>query len=405
MSLFHYLASNKDGKINEGEIEADSQAAVLEYLEKHELMPVSVKEKKAAKKINLQIGLFDRINYLDKIVLTRNLATMIKAGIGMSDAVEIMLEDAQKPALKKIFSRAKTNLEKGLQLSETFAAYPQYFSPVFVNLVRAGEASGNLENALNQISEHLKKDSELRKKIRSAVAYPAVLMAASFGVMVMLVTVVLPKVSRVFAQSNIKLPFLTRALLNVSDIFMKNWITGIGILIFLAAAVFFIARSNAGKSFLFQIFGKTPLVKLLMQKIALTRFTSVLYSLLSSGMPIIKALEITADSVGNSAYKKIIQDMTKNEISKGVSFGGSLKRRPEYFPRLTTSMIAIGEKAGNLEMMLKTLSEFYEEEVDRVLKNMVSVLEPLLLLAIGLVILVLALSIIMPIYQMVGTIR
>lgn len=404
MPTFTYIASAKDAKIAEGEMEAPDQSAVIAYLEKHELFPLSVKEKKKRAAM-MAFSFSDRMSTLDKIVFTRNLSLMIKAGIGIASAVDILLEDTEKPAMKKVLTRLKTDLEKGLQLSDALAQFPKNFPPLFINLLKAGESSGNLENSLLQISTKLKKESELRKKMQGAMAYPAILLFMASGVVILLVTFVLPRVSKVFAQANVTLPLLTRGLLAFSDFVNRQWLLTLilagGFVFVLSAA----KKSEAGRAAIHLALSKIPLVSSLMQKVALTRFTSTMHSLLKSGIPIIRALEITAHSAGNIRYQKIILDMTRNEIAKGVSLGMALKRRPDYFPQLTASMIMVGEKSGNLEEMLDNLAKFYEEEVDNTLKNLIVILEPLLLLCIGLMIGVLALSIIMPIYQMISTVR
>lgn len=404
MPTFTYIASAKDAAITEGEMEARDQSTVIAYLEKHELFPLSVKEKKR-RGASLTFSFSNRISVLDKIVLTRNLALMIKAGIGIAAAIDILLEDAEKPAMKKTLARVKTDLEKGLQLSDALAQFPKNFPPLFINLLKAGEASGNLDGSLLQISAQLKKENELRKKVQGAMAYPAVLLFMAAGVMILLVTFVLPRVSKVFAQANVRLPLLTRGLLAISDFINKQWLFSLilagGFVFILSAA----KKSEKGRFVIQSLLSKIPLVSSLIQKVVLTRFTATLHSLLKAGIPIIKALEIAAHSVDNIRYQKTILDMTRNEIAKGVSLGMALKRRPDYFPQLTASMIVVGEKSGNLEEMLANLAQFYEEEVDNTLKNLIVILEPLLLLGIGLMIGALALSIIMPIYQMINTVR
>ncbi len=403
MSTFTYIAAAKDAKIAEGEMDAKDQSAVIGYLEKRGLFPLSIKEKK--RRAATALSFSGTMSALDKIVMTRNFALMIKAGIGIAAAADILLEDAEKPATKKVLMRVKTDLEKGLQLSDALAQFPKNFPPVFINLLKAGEASGNLESSLLQISAQLKKESELRKKVQGAMAYPAVLLFMASGVVILLVTFVLPRVSKVFAQANVKLPLLTRGLLALSDFINRQWLFTLilagGFVFVLSAA----KRSEAGRTAIQFLLSKTPLVSSLAQKVALTRFTSTMYSLLKAGIPIIRALEITAHSVGNIRYQKTLLDMARNEISKGVSLGMALKRRPDYFPQLTASMIMVGEKSGNLEEMFDNLARFYEEEVDNTLKNLIVILEPLLLLGIGLIIGMLALSIIMPIYQMISTVR
>jgi len=402
---FTYIASNQKGKLTEGEMEAQNQEMVLEYLQKRDLLPVSVSKKNERQKVGLNLAFFQKVTVLDKIMFSRNLALMIKAGVNLAEAIDIMIEDAQKPLLRKIFSHIKSELEKGGQISDALAAFPKYFPTVFISMIKAGEASGNLENTLMQMSDQLKKENALRKKVKSAMAYPAILVTMAGGVVVLLVTLVLPRVAKIFAQSNVKLPLITRALLAVSDFVTQSWLLALIIFAFFIALIYILKKSAIGRKVLYSIMSKTPVVRELVQKVALTRFNRTLNALLKSGMPIIKALEITADSIGNAVYKKVILDMAKNEISKGVSFGMALKRRPEYFPALTTSMIVVGEKSGNLEIMLGHLADFYDEEVDGTLKSLVTILEPVLLLGVGLIIGTLALSIIMPIYQMIGTVR
>ena len=404
MLNFYYIASNQKGDIKEGEIEAGNEAEVLEYLQKRELSPVSiVQQKKASAKLSSAI--FQRFSLSDKIMFARNMALMIRSGISITEAIDIMLDDTQNAALKKILSQVKTDLEKGGHLSDALAKFPNHFPIVFVSMIRAGEASGTMENALMQMSVQLQKEHELRRKVTSAMAYPAILVAASLGVVVLLVTMVLPRVGKIFTQSQIKLPFITQMLLNVSDFVTHRWLLSIIICLLFIVLIYFLKKFSVGRTLIYRLARKLPIISVLLQKIALTRFTRTLHSLLKSGIPIIKALEITAEGIGNSLYKKIILEMTEQEVSRGVSFGMALKRRPAYFPRLTTTMIVVGEKSGNLEFMLESLAQYYEEEVDNTLKTLVTVLEPALLLGVGLMIGTLALSIIMPIYQLIGSIR
>lgn len=403
MPIFTYVASKKDGTIVEEEIETKDQAAVVAYLEKHDYFPVSVKEKKMRRA--LSVSLSSTITTLEKITFARNLSLMIKSGIGMAEAVAILLEDAERAPLRKILAKVKTDLEKGLQLSSALAAFPAQFSTVFISLLGAGEASGNLESSLMQIATQLKKENELKKKVLSAMAYPAILLSLAFGVVALLVTVVLPRVSKIFTQAHVQLPLLTRILLGISDFVANQFLATLAILAGVVVCIVLARRSSAGKRALQVLFIKTPLVAPLMKKIALVRFTRTLHSLMKAGVPLTRALEITAQSVGNASYRDVLLDIAKNEISKGISFGMALKQRPEHFPRLTSSMIVVGEKSGNLENVLENLSSFYEEEVDGTIKALITILEPVLLLCIGLIIGAIALSIVMPIYQMINVVR
>ena len=403
MPIFTFIASKKDGTIVEEEIETTDQAAVVAYLEKHDYFPVSVKEKKTRNV--LSISLSSKITLLEKITFARNLSLMIKSGIGMSEAVAILLEDAERAPLKKVLSKVKADLEKGLQLSAALATFPTQFSTVFISLLSAGETSGNLESSLLQIATQLKKENDLKKKIMSAMAYPAILLSLAFGVVALLVTVVLPRVSKIFSQAHVQLPLLTRILLGISDFVTNNFFATLAILAGSIVCIVLARRSTIGKRALQILFIKTPLVAPLMKKIALVRFTGTLHSLMKAGVPLTRALEITAQAVGNASYRDVLLNIAKNEIARGISLGIALKQRPEHFPRLTSSMIIVGEKSGNFENVLENLSSFYEEEVDGTIKALITILEPALLLGIGLIIGAIALSIVMPIYQMINVVR
>ncbi|MEK7493639.1 MAG: type II secretion system F family protein, partial [Patescibacteria group bacterium] len=353
----------------------------------------------------LAVSFSSKITLLEKITFARNLSLMIKSGIGMAEAVSILLEDAERAPLRKVLSKIKADLEKGLQLSAALATFPTQFSTVFISLLNAGEESGNLESSLLQIATQLKKENDLKKKIMSAMAYPAILLSLAFGVVALLVTVVLPRVSKIFTQAHVQLPLLTRILLGISDFVVSQFFATLAILAGIVALVVLARRSSAGKRALQVLFIKTPLIAPLMKKIALVRFTGTLHSLMKAGVPLTRALEITAQAIGNASYRDVLLGIAKNEISKGISLGMALKQRPEYFPRLTSSMIVVGEKSGNLENVLENLSSFYEEEVDGTIKALITILEPALLLCIGLIIGAIALSIVMPIYQMINVVR
>jgi len=409
MPIFYYKAAQPNGTIIEGELEAPQKKIVIETLERQGLLPLAVelKEKGIVQTVKRGFGLylFQGITTLDKIVLVRHLSTMIKAGMGLLEAVEILMEDATKPLMKKILSQAKFNLEKGIPLSATFAAYPKYFPPVIVNLLKAGEASGNLERVLDQISEQLQKEYDLIRKVRNAMAYPIILLVASFGVVILLLVFVLPRLAKIFSQTGIKLPLITRILVAISKVLTYNIFLTLGVIILLVIFIFALRKFPKTKKILASLYNRTPILKDLIKKIALTRFCRVLNTLLVSGIPIMDALQITALAVSNEIYKEAILKTVEKDIAKGISLGKSLSQNPEIFPRLVTSMISIGEKAGSLEMVLRALSNFYEEEVDSTLRNLVSILEPILLLFVGFIVGSVALSIILPVYQVLGTVR
>lgn len=403
MPTFAYTAANNRGEILSGELETADVKAVIDYLNRQELMIVSVKPKKEfGGSLNAEI--FFGLDAPDKIMLVKHLATIIKSGLSLKEGVEIILNDTSVKSLKKILTDAKFNLEKGLPLSVTFKKYPKIFSPVFVAFIEAGEASGTLDKSLEYLGSQLAKEYEMNQKVRGAMVYPAVLMLASAAVIVVLMVFVVPKLVKVFSQSSLNLPWTTKLVISVSNALTANLYLMAAVLI---AVVYVFLRFRSSAVFrkgISEAILAIPLVSDLYRKIIFARFTRVLGTLLASGVGIIRALDISATAIGPGRYQEVIKNL-KPEISKGVSLGNALRRQKESFPHLVASMINVGEKTGKLDSILIDLAGFYEEEVNNKLKDLVSLVEPLLLLIMGLVVATIAFAVITPIYQLIGAVR
>lgn len=403
MPTFAYTAANNRGEILSGELETADVKAVIDYLNRQELMIISVKPKKEFGG-SLNADIFFGLDAPDKIMLVKHLSTIIKSGLSLKEGVEIILNDTSVKPLKKILTDAKFNLEKGLPLSVTFKKYPKIFSPVFVAFIEAGEASGTLDKSLEYLGSQLAKEYEMNQKVRGAMVYPAVLMMASAAVIVVLMVFVVPKLVKVFSQSSLNLPWTTKFVISVSNALTANLYLMTAVLI---AVVYVFLRFRSSVVFrkgISEAILAVPLVSELYRKIIFARFTRVLGTLLASGVGIIRALDISAEAIGPGRYQEVIKNL-KPEISKGVSLGNALRRQKESFPHLVASMINVGEKTGKLDSILIDLAGFYEEEVNNKLKDLVSLVEPLLLLIMGLVVATIAFAIITPIYQLIGAVR
>lgn len=399
---FHYIASQPNGKVIEGEYEANSPADVLEYLAAQGLRPVSLKVLKGVPEVSRRWFFGQAITVKDKVFLTRYLALMLKVGTDLFKAIDILIADFDRPAMKALLTEIRGALEKGQPFYITFAKYPRYFSPVFVNLIKAGEASGNLEQIFNGLSVSLQKEQELRQKIKSALTYPIILFGASFAMLFFLVTFALPKIAKVFLTGGIEPPAFSRIVFSVG-LFLGNYL--LFILLFLAVlagAIWYLTtKTISGRKIVRRLVLRIPVVKDVLKRIALQRFASTLGSLFKAGLPILDALEITADAVGSDEIKDSLIRISREGISKGLTIGDAF-RREETFPRVIVNLMAISEKAGHIEDILETLANFYESEIDAAVKNLITFLEPTLLMVIGLVIGTIALAIIIPIYQLVG---
>lgn len=400
--LYRYEAADKHGAIIKGEFEALGKDAVVEYLTRKNLIPLSVEEKGAVKQLTgLSFSIFERITPLDRIIFVRNLAATVKAGLNMLESLEILIADTTKKMMRNILVQAKINLENGQPLSATFYSFRKYFPIVFVGMLKAGEASGKLETTLDELSVHLTREYNLTRKVRSALAYPFILFVASIAVITLLLLFVLPRLAKTFRQSGAELPLITKVLVAISNFLIAHPFIDIFALV---AVIWFFAyfrKTRVGRRVFLQIIFHIPIAKELVKKIALVRFTRSLGSLISSGTSILEALHLAADSVGNEDYKKAVLESVE-QVKSGVPFSKTLQNYPELFPRFLTSLIAVGERTGTLEHILKTFADFYDDEVDNALKDLTTFLEPLLLLFMGLVIGSIALSILLPIYQLVG---
>lgn len=404
MPTFTYTAANNRGQILNGELETSDIKTVIDYLSSQELMVVSVKPKEGlSSRLNsISIG-GTNLSVQDKLLLTKHLATIIRAGLSLKEGVETILNDTDRSPLKKVLTDAKFNLEKGQPLSVTFKKYSQSFSPIFIALVEAGEVSGTLEKSLEYLGVQINKDYKLAQKIKGALVYPTVLIVAAAAVIGILMVFVIPRLEKVFSQSNIALPWSTQLIIRTSTLISSNLYIIIALLISLMIFIVYFRKNPYFLNFLSSLALKIPMVSTLYQKIILARFTRVLGTLLGSGIGILQALDLTSEAVGSGRYRKAIQGL-KTEVSKGVSVSNTL-RQSKIFPYMVVNLVSVGEKSGKIDSVLMELANYYEEEVDNDLKNVVALLEPVLLLFMGLVVAGIAFSVIMPIYQMVGSVK
>lgn len=396
---FRYIASQPDGRIVESDIEAADVSEVLAFLGENQLKPVSVRplEEVARRPFGF---LRKKVTVTDQIFLSKYLALMLKIGTGLLEAINILIADFRKPAVKDILFEIRAALEQGQPFYSTFARYPRIFGQVYVNLVRAGEASGNLEKIFGDLTESLSKQKELRDQIRSALIYPILLLVGSVLILTLLVMYALPKIAGVFAESGFEPPLFSRIVFGVGLFFNAYGFYVLGVLALLVVAFARLAVSSpVFRRFLMSIVDEIPIIKEVVRKVALQRFASTLASLIRAGMPLTEALEITAQAVGNPELRDSLIRISREGLAKGLTVGEAFRREP-FFPQTVASLMAISERAGRFDEVLETLADFYVKEIDTSVKSLVAFLEPALLVIIGAVIGGIALAIIVPIYQL-----
>jgi len=398
---FHYVASQLKGKIVEGDIDTASAAEVLDYLNNHQLKPISITQLKSLDKVSLRNFFGGKISGVDKIFLTRYLALMLRVGTDLFRAIDILLNDFEKPAVRSLLIEIKTALGKGQPFYITFAKYHRYFSAVFVNLIKAGELSGNLEMVFDNLSRSLERDEDLRRRIKAALIYPILLLITSLLVMTFLITFALPRIAELFLQGGFKPPVFSRAVFAIGFFINKHlWLLSAFLFVLITGSWIFFTKTQMGRRFFGLILAGTPVIRKVVEKIALQRFASTLSALMKAGLPIINSLEITAGAIGHERLKTGLLRIAREGVTRGLTLGDAF-RKETAFPAVVANLVAISEKAGRLDEILVSLADFYEKEIDHALKTLVAFIEPALLLILGVVIGGIAVSILIPIYQLV----
>ncbi|MFZ2303839.1 MAG: type II secretion system F family protein [Minisyncoccia bacterium] len=400
--IFIYEVYNKDGAMVRGEYEAQTREEVVEYLLRRDLTPISVEAIRGGKAgIDLSISLFEKVDNVDILFLVRNLSATVKAGLSIVEALDILIADTEKKMMKNILREVQALVKNGQPLSAGFANFANQFPPVFLGMLRAGEASGQLERTLTELGQYLSKEYALRAKVKSALTYPIILLVASIGVVSLLLIFVLPRLTKAFASSGVELPWVTKFFLGLSSMLTYSFTLDLIVLFFASWFFLYFRKTLMGRKFFFLLISHIPVANELIKKVALVRFTRTLGNLMASGLSAVGSLESASESIGNQKYEVAIKKIV-DDVKNGMAISDALIKFPDLFPRLLVSLVIVGERTGSLSEILITFSDFYEEDVDNKLKGLTAVLEPVLLLIMGLLVGSIAFSIILPIYQLVG---
>src|SRR5512142_2452924 len=403
---FQYVASTNAGKLRRGTSDLASRDAVIQDLEARGLVVVSVDElrrARSAERINAWI--LGTVGHVEKVLFTKHLSVMLTAGLTLLESIQILIEQSSTWRFRVILRAIYRRIERGERFSDALDAFPQVFSPFYVNIVRAGKLSGNLEENLEHLAVPFSTEPELRQKDRTALLYPTIVVLAAAFIRFFFATYVLPQVANLFAGlQGIKLPWVTVVLLRISAFARQyTFLSFVGLFGGLYFVWWFMRREFLAP-FTHAVVIRLPVVGKIVQDVNLARFSLVFGTLLRSGIDITKALEVTSTVLGNIYYKRALGRVLV-EVQRGQPVSEVILRYPKLFPRLTARMIGVGERAGKLEEVLGYLSDFYELEVETTMKNLQTVLEPILLLFVGLVALAMAFAILIPIYNFIAAIR
>ena len=403
-----YLYSGKNVQTGEsvtGELIAENEHDLAAQLRASGALLTSHHEVKVKK--GIEIKLFARqvrVPLKEKMLFTRNLAVMVSSGLPVPRALHNLSVQTRNKRFSKILLTVSEDLQSGMTLAEALSKHPGVFNELFVNMVAVGEVSGSLEEVLDILATQLEKDNDLLSKVRGALVYPAVILAAMTGVGVLMLTYILPKITGVFEDMNVTLPATTRFIMAMSDILINNWYLVIGGVIVFFFGVRSFSHTVLGKSFFGRLFLLLPILGPIVVKVNCARFSRIYSSLLSSGVPVVNALAIVERTLTNVHYKKAMNVATE-EIQKGVNLSDVLLRFPKLFPVLVPQIIQVGEETGKTEMVLGRLATFYEDEVSQITKNMSSIIEPVLMVVIGTVVGFFAVAMLQPMYSVLENIK
>lgn len=396
---FSYLAKDANNEVSKGIIESPNQNSAAESLEKKGLTPISIKSEADNRLIDYINAKTTFVAAAQKVNLSRQLATLISAGIPITQSMDILGQQTENKRLKKAVTEIGTDISGGLSLSAAAEKQKFLFKPLHISIMKAGEISGTLDTSLERMADEIEKEHELVAKIRGAMIYPAFIFSSMMLVVIFMIAYVIPQLSSIFSQLGGDLPATTKFLITLSDV-IRNY--GIYIAIALTGGItyikYLIKHNNKVRLVWHNMILRTPIIgKKLVRKVNMVRFSRTLGTLLSSGITALEALESTQDALQNDVYKNEVAEAT-DKVKDGSSMGEAFKKA-KHFPIMVSQMLAVGEETGTVDKIMEKVTHFYQQEVDNTIENLSSILQPLIMILIGLMIAFLMISIILPIYQ------
>ena len=398
MPTFFYVAKAfKEGNLSSGFLEAKDEHDLARILREKGYVLVKAELKEEKKKFRFSFSLFGRVSLVDKMMFTRNLKVMISAGAPLPDSLKTLAGQAKSKRFKEIILKIEEDITRGRKFSEALEKYPDVFDEIFINMIKVGEESGKLTEVLDVLARQMEKRHELRRKIRGAMVYPLVIICAMVIIGILMMVIVIPKLSQVFSDLGVELPLTTRIIIYTGNFLAKFWYIVFGFLFVFALLLRNFFKTKPGKSMIDFILLKIPLFSKIVVKTNSAYTTRTLASLISAGVPIVRAISITSKTLPNIYFRKALSE-SAGYLEKGGKLYEALSFHKDVYPNLVIQMVKVGEETGETSAILEKLADFYEEEVENITKNLSSIVEPILMLLIGGAVGFFAISVIQPIY-------
>jgi type IV pilus assembly protein PilC len=400
MPMFEYTARSQTGQIQKGQLDATNRDDVGAYLRKNRLILVSVRE--APKQIKLSLG-GPRVKTRDIVIFTRQFATMINAGLPLVQSLNILASQTENKTLADVTRAVVYDVESGNTLADAFSKHPKAFTQLYVNMVAAGEAGGILDTILLRLATFLEKNDALVRKVKGAMIYPGVIISVAAIAICILLVFVIPTFQSMFASANLELPLPTRIVIGMSQFLITFWWA---ILLGIGGAIFGVKHyytTATGRLQIDALMLRAPILGDVIRKSAVSRFTRTLGTLVSSGVSILEGLEITAKTAGNQVVHNAVME-SRNSIAGGETIAAPLERS-RVFPPMVISMIAVGEQTGGLDEMLSKIADFYDEEVDVAVSALLSLMEPAMIVGLGVIVGGMVVAMYLPIFDMMNAVQ
>jgi type IV pilus assembly protein PilC len=401
MPMFEYTARNATtGQIQKGQLDVPTKDEVSTYLRKNRLILVNVRE--APKQIKLSFG-GQRVKTRDIVIFTRQFATMINAGLPLVQSLNILAAQTENKTLQTVTRAVVYDVESGNTLADAFSKHPKAFTQLYVNMVAAGEAGGILDTILLRLATFLEKNDALMRKVKGAMVYPAVIITVAFVAIAVLLIFVIPTFQNMFASASLELPLPTRIVIGMSNFLIHYWWAMLAVIGGIVFAIRQYYGTPPGRKQLDGMLLKAPVLGDVIRKSAVSRFTRTLGTLVSSGVSILEGLEITAKTAGNQVVHDAVME-SRNSIAGGDTIAGPLERS-KVFPPMVISMIAVGEQTGGLDEMLSKIADFYDEEVDVAVSALLSLMEPAMIVILGVIVGGMVVAMYLPIFDMMNAVQ
>lgn len=398
MAIFAYTVKNREGKSFSGTVEAPTSEQAAAVLRDRGWVVTSISLRESPRDINYWVKKINRVSGRDKVIFTRQLATMIEAGLPLGQALDILARQTRNPRLREALESSIRDIEGGASLSASFSKYPEVFDHVYISLIKAGEASGSLDRVLLRLADVGERRLDFSSSVKQAMIYPAIVISAMGLVFIIMVVFVLPKLTSMYKDLGVPLPLPTKIMIFISDLFIQKWWLLVLLVGALMTSFYYFLRTSFGQYRVALLTLRLPVVGKLAADSDLAQFSRTLSLLVSSGLPFLECLEIVNASLSNVLYRDALRDAAR-QVERGINLSVPLRSNP-LFPQILSQMMVVGEETGKLDEVLLKVASFFEGEVERTLKGLTVALEPTIMILLGLLVGVLVFSIITPIYKL-----